>query len=389
MFYKKEEVDSVLICPLCTGILRDPRILPCGTTACHSCIQQRSDSENQFECQTCREKHQPSRPEGFFPNKIVLKLIESKASDVYRGEKVERLKSMLDEIKSVSDSFKVNLNKGPDEITEYCTVLRNEVHLQAEILIEKVHKLNEKLIAEIDSYEKECLKVFDNKSVEKERELDEFLAKMNTFYSENSKYLSEFVIDEVKVEDSLSQANSYLYKLKKKQNKVKRVKFNSNLMGFKKKAFEEEESLVGSMEMSNLCLTMGKVNETRFNQLVTDYSHNHSKYFLFKFGIGINVAFYMNANSNLTAVFFDDEGKQINKITSLFPDCKCVSFQVAHVNDKFYIYAELSYAQPVAYHFVQSKTNSDLELEHREVYRVDGRFEFELGKARFFVEQCE
>ena len=92
MFYKKEDVASSLICPLCSNIFRDPRIIPCSTSACHECIQSRSDANMKLKCPACDEEHQPpSRGGVFCPNKALIKIIAANASDVVRGPSVECL----------------------------------------------------------------------------------------------------------------------------------------------------------------------------------------------------------------------------------------------------------------------------------------------------------
>jgi hypothetical protein len=64
------------------------------------------------------------------------------------------------------------------------------------ILGEEIHKLNEKMITEIDNYEKESLESFNNKFATKEKELDEILVNIAKFYAANCKYLKEFVIED-------------------------------------------------------------------------------------------------------------------------------------------------------------------------------------------------
>jgi hypothetical protein len=110
MFYKKQDVDSALICSFCSEILRDPRILPCGTSACHECIQSRSNAENELECTFCKRKHVSMDSEsGFCPNLALQKLIESKAANItIDHQKVETLESKLAEIGKKGEDFKAN-----------------------------------------------------------------------------------------------------------------------------------------------------------------------------------------------------------------------------------------------------------------------------------------
>ncbi len=157
MFYKKEDVDSHLICPLCSEFFRDPWLLPCGMSACHECIRA-------IKCPDCKQQHTPAdKSHGFLTNKILLKLIESKSSDVYRGKQVENLKTKLAEIKNSRDNFKADLKNATENIQENCFQLRNQVHLETDLLIQKIYDFNKKLIQEINEYEKECMESFNSK----------------------------------------------------------------------------------------------------------------------------------------------------------------------------------------------------------------------------------
>ncbi len=118
MFYKKEEVDIVLLCPICFEDFKDndPRNLPCGESACHRCIQSRSNSENHFDCSFCEKKHEPSSSEGFPQNFSILILMKTKAGQVYRNAKVDKLRLKLAELKLKSDELKNDFESSTDQI---------------------------------------------------------------------------------------------------------------------------------------------------------------------------------------------------------------------------------------------------------------------------------
>jgi hypothetical protein len=168
MFYKKEDVESALICTFCSNIFKDPRLLPCGISACHECILSRCDLNKQFTCLSCDEEHQPTNKEGiFYPNKSLVKIITANAREVSRGPSVESLKSKLVEIKMMNEELKANLDNGVDQVRDHCVKLRNDVHLKTEILIEQIHQLNEELIKEIDDYEKKCIESYKKNLTDK------------------------------------------------------------------------------------------------------------------------------------------------------------------------------------------------------------------------------
>ncbi len=145
-------------------------------------------------------------------------------------------KSKLDELKSRAEKFDLSLHNGADEIQDYCILLRNQVHLQTDILLEKVHQFNEKLIARIDQYEKDSIDAFENKTIKREHEFRELLSKMNQLYSKSSKYLvGQLKIDDAQIAESLNLVDDYLNKLTRAETLVKSVKFGNQIMHFKKR----------------------------------------------------------------------------------------------------------------------------------------------------------
>jgi uncharacterized protein YtpQ (UPF0354 family) len=88
-------------------------------------------------------------------------LIAAEVCVVSRSESAEKLREKLAEVKLRCDEFRLNYMSGIDQLRQHCVHLRNQVHLQTEIVIEQAHQQNEQLIAEIDKYEQECVDSFD------------------------------------------------------------------------------------------------------------------------------------------------------------------------------------------------------------------------------------
>jgi hypothetical protein len=213
MFYKKEDDDLILLCAICLDVFQDddPRILPCGQSACHKCIQKLNDnSESKFKCSFCNDNHRSATKKGFPLNLIALKLLRAKADKVYRNPSVDKLIQKLSEVKEKTDDLDANIANGVGQISEYCSQLRSQVHLQTDILLEQVHQFNESMIAEINNYEAKCMSSYNEKFAYFEKESKQFLANINKFHEENSKYLNEFKIDDTKVHNGLTLADKYL-----------------------------------------------------------------------------------------------------------------------------------------------------------------------------------
>jgi hypothetical protein len=82
MFYQADKIESILICEVCDNKMVDPRILPCGKSVCHRCVDILADSDkNRVKCQNCAKTHEIP-DEGFPKNSALQKLLEFKAKEV-------------------------------------------------------------------------------------------------------------------------------------------------------------------------------------------------------------------------------------------------------------------------------------------------------------------
>jgi hypothetical protein len=250
MFYKKEDVNEIITCQICSRVYDDPRILPCGETACHECIK--SNGDWFLNCEFCKQVHQAPDKQGFPPNKQLAKLILTKADNVYRNEIADRLKEKLEKIKSKSDILELNLKNGNDEVYEHCVFLRNQVDLQTESVIEQVRKVNEKLRAEIDSYEAQCNASFKNNMMICDRDCNRLLTEVAEFHSTKSKYLTEFRIDEKVIKDSLVSVDFLFKRLENEEALLKKSKFDGRTMELNKHFPVIDSKLIGSLSFKEI-----------------------------------------------------------------------------------------------------------------------------------------
>lgn len=70
------DFEEALTCFICSSRLVDPRILPCGQTACHECIQSLT-TKNKFGCKKCGSNHEIPSKSGFPSNLMASKLISN------------------------------------------------------------------------------------------------------------------------------------------------------------------------------------------------------------------------------------------------------------------------------------------------------------------------
>jgi hypothetical protein len=318
MFYRKEEVDQVLACGICSQIYVDPRVLPCSESACNACIQKliESNPRKEFDCNFCHKKHKPLDKESFPLNGALIKLMNAKVGDVYRNAKVEELKVKLAEIKNKCEVFKRNLKNGVDEIKDHCLRLRNKVHLETDILIEEAHAFNESLIAEINKYEKYCIELFDSNTTKKDNVFEKFILELDKFYTGNTRYLTEFEINEKAVEEAVVNAESYLRRIKTEDKSLKKIQFNNKIAEFKKCQIKHERSLLGTLNYQAVSFEIGNLKQLALNtQIIKSYCLGIN---IFKHDDGNNYAFYRNTSCYLNMVCFDNDGKVIRENLNAF-----------------------------------------------------------------------
>jgi hypothetical protein len=313
MFFKHKDVNDIRICGVCSDIYDDPRLLPCGHSACNACIITKGNEDKEFECSFCEEKHKPLSPENGFPiNRALFNLVKLKAGNVHRNlYLVDELKVKLVDLKNECEKFKFNMHNGVDQVREHCIQLRNQVHLETDILIEEVHGLNEKLIGEIDKYEQLCLESFNGKIVSYKKDVGEILDEIDQYHDDTSRYLTEFITDDDKVADFLSKSNSYLQTMKERENSLKKIKFGSQILKFEKYENKLNKNFFGSLVYNKYTrFDFKKIKEINLNfELTTTYDIKT----LIRHDNGDTILFYTDKDLESNIISFDIEGNVLNK----------------------------------------------------------------------------
>ena len=184
MFFEETTINSILLCQNCHNKLADPRVLPCGTTICTMCIDNKSNI-----CQFCESVH--LEPENGFPeNKLVTVLLAQESRDVFRGRCVEEFKRNLQTLRCDKKRFGINVATGVDKVREHCMGLRISVDLVAEEAIEQVNKFRYSMLDEINNYEKEATNAYETDEESRESFLD-FIDEVESFDDNWSSYLKQ------------------------------------------------------------------------------------------------------------------------------------------------------------------------------------------------------
>ena len=117
---------------------------------------------------------------------------------------VQKLSSQLIEIDTMFKKLKARYNESSNEILEHCLDLKSQVQLETEIFIQKVKRLCEDKIQEIEEYKLKCISIVESKIDQR------FLQSIEDFKFEWSIYLKESSVDDVKIQKASKLASDYL-----------------------------------------------------------------------------------------------------------------------------------------------------------------------------------
>jgi hypothetical protein len=301
-----------------------------------------------------------------------VKLVSAKADQVYRNTNFDELKGKLAEIKSKCDDFQFCLDSGVDQIKEHCIRLRTNVHLETDLLIEKAHQFNEHLISEIDNYEERCIESFSKKFYNQESK--RFLSEMNKFCVEKLSYLNEFKLDEKVIDESIAKANMHLMKLKIEDRMLKKDKFDEGIMEFKNNQVLFDQSLLGRLILNHSWFDPTKLQEIKFHSRIDrGGSSKTQSFWVFKHDNGNNTAFYLDYQSYLSVLSFDNEGKIINEDKKVFKQ-QVVKFKITKSLKYFVFQATFVSQYTSAYVNQKDKNNRSYysdEYDNEYVYEGD------------------
>ena len=163
MFYKEETINDNLKCQICHKKYVSPSMLPCGDSICQHHLTKvisilPSDSK-EFKCPLCLEVHDLPKNNSFPENKMILRMIKQKPTEVIQSNLVREFKNDLKKYNEEVKYFeKMITNNGADFVYDHCQKLRTEVHLAVEYRIQDIRKLSDEMIAKINKFEAERIK---------------------------------------------------------------------------------------------------------------------------------------------------------------------------------------------------------------------------------------
>ncbi len=188
---------------------------------------------------------------GFIINKSLSKILAIELTNVSRGEAYNSLMKLLDDIQKKLNLLKLGINNGTDFVKEHCMDLRSDVQLKAEEIILKVNDISNKIIEEIDEYEKDLIELNKNNT----KSLDTFNAiaeELESFHIINTEYLNKNEIDDKFIKKSNEEATNLIKKAELEINNLKNIIFDGNILKFERNNEKINENILGTLKTDKI-----------------------------------------------------------------------------------------------------------------------------------------
>lgn len=260
-----QDLEHMIICPVCNNVLIDPRLLPCGETTCFKCIPK----EPLFKCLICHKLHETPF-EGYISNKKAEELVDSLTKKSRLEENIKFIHKSLDDLEK-------KLDKGDQVILDYCAELRTNIHSKVETTIKTLTMLEKNFSDQIDKFEKQSIESYRNKT--------SFRGSLQEFIDETRKKIEKFV-SFVKEESDVSENDlnlamtileSYKNQLRIKKNELNKAIFSHKMMSFEENPNEFEPELIGLMSFKDIDLKASEIEDIDLVQPLAKLNIQSSK----------------------------------------------------------------------------------------------------------------
>lgn len=143
-----DKILGAIKCPSCAKILSTPVLLPCGHSLCQEHV-----TEDEFTCPKCGKPHSK---QAYLINEPLKDMIAAHVDTIDFGD-VHKL------AQKSCDHFEKELNKADEILADFgnfinenVTGIKNTVHLKTEEFKLLIDEAAQKLLNELDEYEKKC-----------------------------------------------------------------------------------------------------------------------------------------------------------------------------------------------------------------------------------------
>jgi hypothetical protein len=281
MFYREENVISVIICGICEQKFEDPRVLPCGNTICHKCyvvLKDQSDKNEHYKCNFCNEFHDSGA--NLPVNKSVVDLLKCQPQAVVQSQKVAELNVLLEKVTKTVNKNKIDKSLAETILYDDCQKVRNDLQIKMELIRYELGIIHQKLLDEIEDYEKKCKKnILENFG---QVFFGGIIAQSEEFCEDTNKLLSEFKIEEHLLQGCIDQAYQMIGCLENLYNRLQNFIFSDKSCVFVESLYSQLETFF-QIKINNIGLhfvkNFGNLEQFDFKNVLNDFIIDDNLYF--------------------------------------------------------------------------------------------------------------
>jgi hypothetical protein len=324
MFYQADKIDSILICKICEKKMVDPRLLPCGRSVCHRCVDLLTDTDKKrIKCENCAKNHKIIK-DGFPKNLALQQLLECEAKEVLRSNQLEEFKILLDILNTTKQSIESTLECGDATIRDHCDKVRNEMQLAIEQAHTKLDDIHKDFMDEIDNHEKQCQANF--KSIKQNKQdIEKALNRSNELLSKSNHLLNQFKIDQTQLATLFESAQLIQTNLEAIKDGIQKNMFNESLLKFERQ-ISFDSNVIGKVIKQNIELYfLENIENMREIDLASKLENVFFHRFLQPFKSNSFLFFYWE-NNILNSLCLDKDGKTLFEIKDLIKNKKIKTF---------------------------------------------------------------
>jgi hypothetical protein len=247
MFYTKEQFNDFITCQGCNTIFKDPRSLPCGECMCNNCIKNQTNEGNkQFNCSLCNEMHIVPLNDGFPVCRMMISFMNKEPDGEFKFRVFDEFQNQLKAMKDDLDSYTSKIDNSNSIINEHCEMVKNQIEIKVESIIQQIEKCKEELIQKVDAYETKCKSIVENKKEDFQRTIKE-TAQLATQYTD---YTIKQRIDEIEIIEMKENLNTQRNILTNEIEQFEQIIFDGARVEFNSFESQIESSLIGTINFN-------------------------------------------------------------------------------------------------------------------------------------------
>ena len=232
--YKLNEVKASFDCDLCEKLLKDPVVMPCGSTICKTHLDKLmtnpSNEKNTLICSICQEEHFIPK-KGFIVYKRLQKLITLELNDLKVSPVFHECTKEIEDAKEKMVKVELLEQNAENYIYEYFENIKRQVDIRREDLKFKIDTYSDEIIKSVELNQMNLIKI--------SKEVNQMTAFIEKSKNELNKLITQF--DTLEFNDKkFEEIKSSVAVVNQEFNKIL-AEYQDNLIGNKKSTFEFKE----------------------------------------------------------------------------------------------------------------------------------------------------